>query len=123
MSDKNTSISILKEKVARFNRERDWKQFHSPKNLAISISVEAAELLELFQWTDKSLIETMNDKELMEKIKEEIADISIYIFDLVNTLNLDISRAILDKLNQNAKKYPVDKCKGKAAKYHEYARK
>lgn len=117
-SDENTSISELRKEVACFIRERDWEQYHNPKDLAVSISIESAELLEKFQWKDgeeiRSLVE--NEKELGE-IREEVADIVIYSLSLSNRLNFDLSQAILEKLEKNKRKYPVEKAKGKADKY------
>jgi len=106
------------DRIRRFRDERDWKQFHDPKNLAVSISVEAAELLELFQWR--------NDEEAMryaeqnkERVAEEIADVAIYLLELVDVLGLDLEKCIDAKLAKNAQKYPVEKSKGRITKYTE----
>ena len=111
MSDKNTNISELKEKVAEFIRERDWEQFHNPKDLAVSISIEAAELLEQFQW------KTEQENQDLQEIKDEIADILIYSMSLANRLDIDLSQAVTEKLEKNREKYPVEKAKGRADKY------
>ncbi|WP_406533617.1 nucleotide pyrophosphohydrolase [Methanobrevibacter sp.] len=99
------------DKLIRFQVERDWKKFHTPENLAKSISIEAAELLEHFQWgKDYNL----------EDVSEELADVLIYCIYMANSLDLDIKEIILDKMEKNAIKYPVDKSKGNATKYTEF---
>jgi NTP pyrophosphatase (non-canonical NTP hydrolase) len=120
MSDQDININSIKEKIKQFIRERDWEQYHHPKELAISLSLEAAELLELFQWKEKqSLEELKKDKDLMQKLKEELADIMIYAIDVANYIGIDVSDAILEKLKKNAEKYPVEKAKGSNKKYSE----
>ncbi len=100
------------EKVIAFRDERDWKQFHNPKDLAISISLEAAELLELFQWKRE------DDKVDIERIREELADVLMYSISLADILNLDLDDIILSKLEKNGNKYPVALSKGSAEKYN-----
>ena len=118
MSKKNLNVNKLIEKLISFRKERDWEQFHNPKNLAISISLEAAELLENFQWKD--LDESIQfSKENKEKISEEVADLLIYIFYLCNDLGIDFIDAIDKKIEENNKKYPINKSKGKSNKYNE----
>lgn len=118
--DNKTTLNEIKEKVKNFVRERDWEQFHHPKELAISLSLEASELLELFQWKEKQDLEDLKkDKELMEKLKEEVADILIYAIDIANYTDIDISDAINEKLKKNKEKYPVEKAKGNHKKYTE----
>ncbi len=108
-------IEEIIEALIRFRNERDWEQFHDSKNLATAISIEAAELNELFLW--KTIKESEEvDK---EKIKEELADILSFCFLLAEKHNLDIKQVILDKVKMNALKYPVDKAKGNAKKYNE----
>jgi len=101
------------EDIIAFRDARNWKQFHTPKNLAISIAVEAAELLELFQWTD----ELPADKRTA--VAEEIADIYIYLVTLAHDLCISIEGAVEDKLEKNGQKYPVSKSYGNAKKYNE----
>ncbi len=120
LEDKNISLMDLKENIQSFNRERDWEQYHSPKNTTISISIEAAELLELFQWNDHTAQDVIKKPGLMNRVKEEIADIMIYVLGMANTLNIDVSAAVTDKLRMNAKKYPVEECRGKSEKYYVY---
>lgn len=103
------------EKALAFREERDWTQFHNPKDLAISISLEAAELLEVFQWSGQDVVVKAKD----EIIKEEIADVIIYCIYLADTLGLNLADVISSKLDKNAKKYPVEKARGNARKYTE----
>ncbi len=97
--------------LLKFREDRDWIQFHSPKNLACSISIEANELLELFQWSS----ECKN----IEKLKQEIADIGIYLLYLCNDMNINFYNAIKEKIEMNEKKYPVKISKGNSRKYNE----
>ena len=116
-SDETTTVSYLKEIVSKFVFERDWIKYHTPKNLAESISIESAELLELFQWrTDDEIKSLLEDSEFLKEIKEELADVMIYCISLANRLGIDISRAILDKMEKNKRKYPVNLYKGKLGK-------
>ncbi len=108
--------NIIRE-LLKFRRERDWEQFHKPKDLAISIVLEAAELLEEFQWkTDEEIKEYLAEAGF-KNVKDEVADIAIYILLLSHDLGIDLAQAIKDKLKENAKKYPVAKAKGSAKKY------
>jgi dCTP diphosphatase len=114
MKDSATTISGIKKEIARFIEEREWEQFHSPKNLSMSITIEAAELMEIFQWMDVDEARSKSAlPEMKRKIEEEIADISIYILSLCNTLRLDLSACIAAKIEKNREKYPADKCRGK----------
>lgn len=103
------------ENINKFRDERNWRQFHNEKDLAISISIEASELLELFQW--KSSEETASNK--LPQLKEELADVLIYSLMLADNLDLDVEKIIQDKLNLNAKKYPISKSYGSNKKYTE----
>jgi len=100
------------EALLKFRNERDWEQFHNPKDLALAINVEAGELLELFLWKNA-------DEANREKVKEELADIFAYAFLLAEKYKLDIKEIVLEKIRKNADKYPVDKSKGNAKKYNE----
>jgi len=103
-------------KIRQFRDERDWKQFHDPKNLAVSISIEAAELLELFQWmTGPEATRFAADNR--ERVSEEIADVAIYLFELADITGIDLAQAIDAKLEKNARKYPVEKSRGVWTKY------
>jgi len=97
------------ERIRKFSVDRDWDQFHSPANLAKSISIEANELLECFQWSD--------DKYDLQDVKEELADVIVYCQDMLDKLGLDADEIVNAKMDQNEAKYPVDKAKGKADKY------
>ena len=111
-------MEISKEtvnKVLKFRDDRDWKQFHDPKDLAISISLEASELLEIFQWSRDDVY--CLDK--IDQIKEELADVVNYCILMADACDLDLDKIITDKIKLNAAKYPVDKAKGTSAKYNE----
>ncbi len=97
------------ERIHKFIEDRDWTQFHSPANLAKSISIEANELLECFQWSD-------SDYDI-DHVKEELADVLVYCRDMLDALGLDEDEIIMAKMDQNERKYPVEKAKGKADKY------
>ena len=102
----------LQKALIEFRDERDWEQFHNPKDLALALSIEAAELNELFLWKRP---EDANK----DKIKEELADVLAYALLLASTYDLDISQIVLDKIRKNAEKYPVDRAKSTAKKYDE----
>lgn len=111
-------MEISKEtvnKVLKFRDDRDWKQFHDPKDLAISISLEASELLEVFQWSRDDVYCLYK----IDKIKEELADVVNYCILMADACNLDLDKIITDKIKLNAAKYPVDKAKGTSTKYNE----
>jgi len=113
-------LEALKKKVIAFRDERDWKQFHNPKDLALSINVEAGELAELFQWkTEEEIKEALKDPAKLQELKHELADIVIYCLDMAEETGIDLEQAILEKLEHNSKKYPVGKVKGSAKKYTE----
>ncbi len=102
--------------VLSFSEERDWKQYHNPKDLALSLSLEAAELLELFQWLDSDEAVKKN----RDKMREELADIIVYALDFAEALDFDdLNSLIMDKMKKNAEKYPVSKAKGSNKKYTE----
>lgn len=114
------NADLLKQLI-QFRRERDWEQFHNPKDIAISLSIEAAELLEWFQWRNKTEIKQMLETDKREALEDEIADVAVYLSYLCHDLNIDIEQAIQRKMQKNAAKYPVDKVKGRADKYNEYS--
>ena len=103
-------IDKLKNLIRKFNTERDWDKFHNPKDLAIALNIEASELLELFLW------ERGRDVDV-NKVKEELADILIYALNISDKFNLDVTSIILEKLEKNREKYPIEKAKGKSNKY------
>jgi NTP pyrophosphatase (non-canonical NTP hydrolase) len=112
------SLDDLRRRVVRFRDERNWRRFHNPKDLAISISLEAAELLEKFQWRDADeVLEVAADAESREEIGDEMADIMILLLSASDALGIDLHDATVRKLGKNARKYPVEKAKGNARKY------
>ena len=115
-------VTNLAEALRAFSAERDWGRFHTPKNLATALSVEAAELLEPFQWlTPEESAEVADDPERRARAAEELADVLIYLVRLSDVLGVDLGDAVAAKLAANARKYPVERAKGSAAKYTEYA--
>ena len=114
------NADLLKQLI-EFRRERDWEQFHNPKDIAISLSIEAAELLEWFQWRNKAEIQQMLETDKREALEDEIADVAVYLSYLCYDLNIDLEQAIKRKMDKNAAKYPVEKVKGRADKYNEYS--
>jgi len=115
--DQILNLTQLEGQLKQFAQERDWEQFHTPKNLAMALSVEAAELLELFQW-DKEGVEF--DGKRLQRVGEELSDILVYLLRLTHVLNINLPEALEQKMQQNAQKYPVDKVKGQSKKYDEY---
>ncbi|RMH70295.1 MAG: nucleotide pyrophosphohydrolase [Gemmatimonadetes bacterium] len=106
--DKHTTLADIKNWIAQFVAERDWNQYHQPKNLAMSISIEAAELMELFQWHHiETPAEVKADAEQMARIREELADVLAYCLSMANQLDIDIATALHQKIEKNARKYPV----------------
>ena len=105
-------IDDIISELIKFRNERDWEQFHNPKDLALAINIEAGELLELFLWKRA-------DDANKEKVKEELADILSFAFLLADKYGFDVKQIILDKIKLNAEKYPIDKAKGTAKKYDE----
>lgn len=105
----------LMNKINQFRDDRDWRKFHNEKDLAVSISLEASELLELFQWKNSEEVVESS----LEEIKEELADVFIYSFMMADNLNLDVEEIIKSKLDLNEQKYPVEKSRGSNKKYNE----
>ncbi len=113
------AVKELTEKLVNFRDEREWKQFHTTKNLAVSLSIEAAELLECFQWKNNEEVEELLQSEDRIKVKEEIADVGSYLLLLCKETGIDLVEAINEKIEKNAKKYPVELSRGNAKKYNE----
>ena len=107
-----SDLEELRKAIVQFTQERDWDQFHNGKDLALALSIEAAELNEAFLWKDASQVN-------VEKVKEELADIFNYAILIADKYDLDVKQIVLDKLRRNAEKYPVDKAYGSAKKYNE----
>lgn len=119
-TDSATTVADLKKHVLAFARERDWEQFHSPKNLSMAIAAEAGELMEHFLWaTPEEARAVAAAPEKRGKIADELADVVIYALEFANATGLDLSAAIEAKMASNARKYPVAKAKGRADKYTE----
>ena len=112
-------LDQIRRKIRKFRDERDWMQFHNPKNLACSISIEANELLEHFQWCSPEQSLSVARKKKSE-IAHEIADVAIYLIELADNLGIDLAEAIGVKLAHNSEKYPADKVRGSSKKYTEY---
>ena len=108
-----TDIETIQAELRKFNQERDWDQFHNGKDLAIAISIEAGELLEAFLWKSP-------EDAKVEKVREELADILNYAFQMADRYGLDIKEIMLEKLKVNAQKYPAEKARGNAKKYNEF---
>ena len=109
-------IKTITEKIKKFRDERDWKQFHNHKDMALSLTLEAAEVLEHFQWKSPQEVEEYS-RECQTEISDELADVAIYLLELSDNLGIDLTQAIKQKMNKNAKKYPVEKSKGQHTKY------
>ncbi len=107
-----TDIEEIIQALIKFRNERDWEQFHNPKDLALAINVEAGELLELFLWKNA-------EEANKEKVKEELADVLAFALLLAEKYGLDVKQIVLDKIKSNAQKYPLEKAKGSAKKYNE----
>jgi NTP pyrophosphatase (non-canonical NTP hydrolase) len=113
-SDSTTTVAELRQIIAEFVAERDWSQFHSPKNVSMALAIEAAELMEHFQWlTTEDSRRLANEPQKLAEIGEELADVIGYSFALANELGLDVSNAIRSKMLKNAQKYPADEFRGR----------
>ncbi|NOZ25149.1 MAG: nucleotide pyrophosphohydrolase [Nitrospirae bacterium] len=112
-------IKGIQQRLRVFAEERDWERFHSPKNLAMALCAEAAELLELFQWlTEEQSRDMAGSERDMDLVREEVADVFIYLARLADKLGIDMEEAVLRKMELNEKKYPVDLSRGNATKYN-----
>ena len=109
-------VKKIQKQLSDFADERDWDQFHNPKNLAMALSVEASELVEIFQWLTPEQAEAIMSSSEGEHVKEEMADVMIYLLRMADKLNIDLESAVTDKIAQNAEKYPADLVKGSAKK-------
>jgi dCTP diphosphatase len=106
--DSITTISQLRNEVQQFVQERDWQRYHTPKNLAISITIEAAEIMEHFQWhSSERSVDLVREEEIKIKVADELADVMIYCLILANQAKIDISRAVRNKLERNRKRFPI----------------
>lgn len=110
-------ISKIQNQLEKFAIERDWRQFHTPKNLAMALSVEASELVEIFQWLKPEESNSPDQKQI-ESINDEVADIAMYLLRFCSILEIDLESAIKSKLERNAEKYPINLSKGNSQKYN-----
>lgn len=115
----NDSLLDIRERLAAFARERDWDQFHTPKNLAMALSVEVAELVEHYQWLPSG-VDTELDDAKRAGIRHELADVLMYLVRLADKSGVDLHAAVLEKMELNALKYPAGQVRGDARKYSEY---
>ena len=116
---RNAKFSKIIQTIKKFRDERDWLQFHNPKDMATALSIETSELQELFLWKNKKEIEEyIKDKKNIEEISDELGDIFSFAIELADNLGIDIEEAIFKKMEKSAKKYPVEKSKGKHTKYN-----
>jgi NTP pyrophosphatase (non-canonical NTP hydrolase) len=115
----SNELMELRDSLREFAADRDWDQFHSPKNLAAALTVEAAELLEQFQWLTEAQSRTLPE-EIRANVADEIADVFLYLIRLADKVNVDLTSAARAKMARNAAKYPVDKARGTAKKYTEF---
>lgn len=120
LTDDSATVAELKSRVLAFVRERDWEQFHSPKNLSMALAAETGELMEHFLWTTPEASQAIaQDPARRGKIADEVADVVIYALEFANITGLDVAAAIEAKMAANAKKYPVEKARGRSDKYTE----
>jgi dCTP diphosphatase len=113
------NLPDIKKKLRKFSEERDWDQFHSPKNLSMGLAAEAAELLEIFQWlTEEQSKDIVKNEKEMALVREEVADVFIYLVRLADKLGINIEEEVNKKMRLNEKKYPVELSKGNATKYN-----
>lgn len=118
LDDNRTSLAELKSRILAFARERDWEQFHAPKNLSMALAAEAGELMEHFLWsTPESSRAIVADPAKRQRIEEELADVVIYALEFANIAQIDVAAAIEAKMAANATKYPVEKARGRSDKY------
>ena len=120
MPDESTTLAEIRGAVAEFCRERDWEQFHAPKNLSMAIAAEAGELMEHFLWvTPEASRRMLEDPTRKARVAEELADVLMFAFQFANQAEIDLATAIRAKLARNAERYPADKARGRSEKYNE----
>jgi len=116
MADATTTVESLKNDVKKFTEDREWQQFHSPKNLSMALASEAAEVMDLFLWCDNAAsYEELENRR--QDVEDEIADVAVALLAFCVRHNIDLSKAIAHKRIEHARKYPIEKCKGKSTKY------
>lgn len=112
------NLEKVKKELKKFSSDRDWDQFHSVKNLAMALSVECSELLEIFQWmSEEDSNQIKNSPEKLQNVRDEIADVFVYLLRISEKLNIDLELAVTEKMIKNAEKYPIEKARGNSKKY------
>lgn len=120
-NDHSTTIQEIRDALLKFRDERDWKQFHKPKDLALAMVIEAGELGELFLWkSDEEIEQLLQDAHKRRAVEAELADVILYALNFANATDIDVASICMNKIAQNAEKYPVDKAEGNARKYTEF---
>jgi NTP pyrophosphatase (non-canonical NTP hydrolase) len=114
-------IKKLEELINAFSKAREWDQFHSIKNLAMALSVESSELVEIYQWISEAESNDQSNELILQKTRDEVADIFIYLLRISSKLNINLEEAVLSKMNKNELKYPVEKSFGKSTKYTDFS--
>jgi len=118
---KSANLEKLSPAIEQFMKDRDWDQFHSIKNLVMALSVECAELVELFQWTpEEESNQLQSDPKKLDRVRDEVADITIYLIRILQKTGINLEKAVADKMRQNAEKYPIAQAKGSSKKYDEH---
>jgi len=117
MADPETTVKEMLDVIRHFRQERDWAKYHTPKNLAMGIAIEAAELMEHFQWlTAEESLQVVHDEKQLQLIREETADVLAYVLNIADVLGFDLSEAFFEKMKKNALKYPAEAFRGKFKK-------
>ncbi len=110
----------LDQDITQFVKERDWEQFHSVKNLTMALNVESSELMEIFQWlSEEKSNDVKSDPQILSKVEDEVADVFVYLMRILNKTEIDLEKAVRNKMKKNADKYPVELSKGNSKKYDE----
>lgn len=113
-TDADTTVETLRQEIAAFIRERDWEQFHDPKNLSMAIATEAAELMEHFRWVrSEHTADLLRDPKALAGIRDEVADVLAFLLSFANAAGIDLTQALRDKMIRNAQKYPAEEYKGR----------
>ena len=120
LANQTDKLQLLKQKVDAFSKARDWEKFHTPKNLSMALTVEASELMEIFQWLDPQEAFTDLSSKKKTAVEHEVADIFIYLLRFCSVTGIDLIGAAEEKLKHNAEKYPAELVKGQSKKYTEY---
>lgn len=118
---KQLDLAKLNEKIEQMVKDRDWDQFHSVKNLSMALSIESSELMEIFQWLTEEESNNIKDNQKKKaQLEDEVADIFVYLLRIVSKNGIDLEQAVLNKLEKNCAKYPIESAKGNAKKYNEF---